>query len=109
GVLYMKIKKLVIVLAATTLLAGALAACSSTPKNAEPKPTLSADVQGSENANPYLASEKPLKLTVHMGTKDSGVFKNDWAIFKKAAELTNVTLEGTLPSTVADFSETFSI
>lgn len=111
----MKMKKMVVLLAATTLLAGSLAACSSTPKNEPPKPTQSADVQGTDNnkenesANSYLASEKPLKLTVHMGTKDSGVFKNDWPIFKKAAELTNVTLEGTLPSTVADFSETFSI
>lgn len=57
----------------------------------------------------YLASENPLTLSVHMGTKDSGVFDNDWAIFKKAAEMTNVTLEGTLPDTVGDFSETFSL
>ncbi|MCU6709091.1 extracellular solute-binding protein [Paenibacillus sp. J5C_2022] len=107
----MKMKKFVSVLAATTVLTGALAACSSSPKNAEPEPTQSAEApdQGNANENPYLASEKPLKLTVHMGTKDSGVFNNDWPIFKKAAELTNVTLEGTLPVTVSDFSETFSI
>ncbi len=113
----MKIKKLLIVLAATTLLTGALAACSSSPKTNEPKPSQAVEQnaggdkgeQSGEEAVSYLASEKALKMTVHMGTKDSGVFKNDWAIFKKAAELTNITLEGTLPSTVADFSETFSI
>ncbi|MFD0715372.1 hypothetical protein [Paenibacillus sp. GCM10027626] len=107
----MKLKKIVYVFAAATTLAGALAACSSEPKSEEPKqPAQGAqNPDAGEKANPYLASEKPLKLTVHMGTKDSGVFKNDWPIFKKAAELTNVSLEGTLPVTVSDFSETFSI
>lgn len=108
----MKLKKLLIVLATTALLTSALAACSS-PKNNEPKTTQSVEGNtggsSTEKVNSYLASEKPIKMTVHMGTKDSGIFKNDWAIFQKAAELTNVTLEGTLPSTVADFSETFSI
>ncbi|MFD2117554.1 extracellular solute-binding protein [Paenibacillus yanchengensis] len=113
-------KKIVTILAITTLLTGTLAACSSSPKNKETAPT----EQGAENTNAgketngeqangettsFLVSEKPIKMTVHMGTKESGVFKNDWGIFKRAAELTNVTLEGTLPSTVADFGETFSI
>ncbi|GGH30480.1 extracellular solute-binding protein [Paenibacillus segetis] len=101
----MKFKKSVCLLAATTLLAGGLVGCSSSPKEtAAPAVASTGDTQ-----NPYLASDKSLKLTVHMGTKDSGVFKNDWPIFKKAAEMTNVTLEGTLPNTVSDFSETFSI
>lgn len=101
----MKLKKFVCLLAATTLLTGVVAGCSSSSKQAAPTETAAA----SDNKNPHLASEKPLKLKVHMGTKESGVFKNDWPIFVKAAEMTNVTLEGTLPNTVADFSETFSI
>lgn len=104
----MRWKKIVSLFAATTVLAGVLAGCSTGSKDAGPAQADSA-AQAQESENPYLASEKPLKLTVHMGTKDSGVFKNDWPIFVKAAEMTNVTLEGTLPSTVSDFSETFSI
>lgn len=99
-------KKIVYLLTATTIIAGALAGCSKAPKEAAPS---EGETAAQNSQNPYLASEKPLKLKVHMGTKDSGVFKNDWPIFVKAAEMTNVTLEGTLPSTVADFSETFSI
>ncbi|MGN7382706.1 extracellular solute-binding protein [Paenibacillus sp. SAFN-117] len=99
-------KKIVYLLTATTIIAGALAGCSKAPKEAAPS---KGETAAQNSQNPYLASEKPLKLKVHMGTKDSGVFKNDWPIFVKAAEMTNVTLEGTLPSTVADFSETFSI
>ncbi|NOU96628.1 extracellular solute-binding protein [Paenibacillus sp. LMG 31456] len=99
----MKMKKTVCLLVATTL-TGTMVGCSSSPKEAAPS---AAKTQN--NQNPYLASGKPLKLTVHMGTKDSGVFKNDWPIFVKAAEMTNVSLEGTLPNTVSDFSETFSI
>ncbi len=109
----MKMKKFVSLMAATTVLAGALAGCSSpnkAPNN--PAPTASANTSGNSTTNEQastLITEKPLKLTVHMGTKDSGVFKNDWPIFVKAAELTNISLEGTLPNTVSDFSETFSI
>lgn len=113
----MKLRKFLCVLAATTILAGTFVGCSSTDKEAastettqtEQKEPAKEEVAAGESANPYLASENPVKLTVHMGTKDSGVFNNEWAIFKKAAEMTNVTLEGTLPDTVKDFSETFSL
>ncbi|WP_222126727.1 hypothetical protein [Paenibacillus sp. 32O-W] len=91
-------KKIVYLLTATTIIAGALAGCSKAPKEAAPS---EGETAAQNSQNPYLASEKPLKLKVHMGTKDSGVFKNDWPIFVMAAEMTNVTLEGTLPSTVA--------
>jgi len=101
----MRLKSLVCLLAATTLLAGALAGCGGS----SPKESASVEAAQPDSEHPYLASAKPLKLTVHMGTKDSGVFKNDWPIFVKAADMTNVSLEGTLPATVSDFSETFSI
>lgn len=124
----MKLKRFLCALTAASLVMGTVTGCSSntdTPASAtsssaeasseqaaESKPDSQESVP-EESAVPegegYLASEKPLTLSVHMGTKDSGVFNNDWAIFQKAAELTNVTLEGTLPDTVADFSETFSL
>lgn len=111
----MKIRKFICILVATTVLSGIFVGCSSSDKaevsvsgQTEQKEPTKEEVK-TENSNPYLASEKPVKLTVHMGTKDSGVFNNDWSIFKKAGEMTNVTLEGTLPDTVKDFSETFSL
>lgn len=112
----MKLRKFLCILAATTILAGTLVGCSSSNEVAPSTETTQTEQKEpakeeakQENANPYLASENPVKLTVHMGTKDSGVFNNEWPIFTKAAEMTNVTLEGTLPDTVKDFSETFSL
>lgn len=119
----MKLKKLVCTLTAVSMIAGSVTACSSGSKETTAtttapaaSTTAKATADGSTAAKDttsggasYLASEKPITLSVHMGTKDSGVFKNDWPIFVKAAELTNVTLEGTLPDTVSDFSETFSL
>lgn len=125
----MKRKRFLCTLLAAGLIAGSFTGCSSpkstdasTPSTTETSTTTSGEEssvasasqessseQAASGEESYLASEKPLTLSVHMGTKDSGVFDNDWAIFKKAAELTNVTLEGTLPDTVNDFSETFSL
>ncbi|PWW02389.1 carbohydrate ABC transporter substrate-binding protein (CUT1 family) [Paenibacillus cellulosilyticus] len=114
----MKTTMHVLLLATMLTATGVMAGCSSNNNESE-----SLQVAGSEkqqnadeassastndSGSSYLASDKPLKLTVHMGTKDSGVFKNDWPIFVKAAALTNITLEGTLPSTVTDFTETFN-
>lgn len=112
----MKLRRFLCILAASTILAGTFVGCSSSKEQTSAttatetqSPGVSTGNEQAENANPYLATEKPIKLTVHMGTRDSGVFNNEWAIFKKAAELTNVTLEGTLPDTVQDFTETSSL
>lgn len=120
----MRLKKVLCAFMAAGMVASSLSGCStkdsgasgaSAPASSSSAASTAAGNTESENKedvsgeNSYLASEKPLTLSVHMGTKDSGVFDNEWAIFKKAAELTNVTLEGTLPDTVSDFSETFSL
>ncbi len=104
----MNFKKSLCILSAITIVLGAFSGCSS-QKPASPDSQAAGGTASANSDSPYLASEKPLKLTVHMGTADSGVFKNDWPIFQKAAEMTNVTLEGTLPDTVKDFTETFSL
>lgn len=108
----MKMKRTACALAAIMMLSGTLAGCGAkAPADNTTSEAVNSAASGSvdNSENPYLASEKPLTLTVHMGTKDSGVFNDDWAIFKRAAELTNVSLHGTLPDTVKDFSETFSV
>ena len=108
----MKLSKFLCILAASTILAGTFVGCSSSNGQTSTTTTTTTTTESetpqeneqAEHANPYLATEKPIKLTVHMGTKDSGVFNSEWAIFKIASELTNVTLEGTLPDTLEDFS-----
>ncbi|MDF2651193.1 MAG: hypothetical protein K0Q73_6998, partial [Paenibacillus sp.] len=54
------------------------------------------------------ASNKPLTLSVHL-LSQSLPFDDTWAVFTKAAELTNVTLKGTIPKTVTDRNEAFNL
>lgn len=54
------------------------------------------------------ASNKPLTLSVHLFSQ-SMPFDDTWAVFKKAAELTNVTLKGAIPKTVTDRNEAFNL
>lgn len=114
----MKFKKFFGILMAATLLTGVFAGCSSEKATEKEETTQAKEEAPKEEvkteeaktaANDYIASEKPLELTVHMGVKETGVYNNEWPIFKKAAEMTNISLKGTLPSTVKDFSETFSL
>ncbi|MBP3362164.1 MAG: extracellular solute-binding protein [Clostridia bacterium] len=55
------------------------------------------------------ASEKGnLELSVHMHFYGYCVFDDEWPVFKKAAELTGVTLRGTAVETVSDSGQAFS-
>lgn len=56
-----------------------------------------------------LVSEKPLDLTVHMHYGDRFAFDNNWAVFKKAGELTNVNLKGTGQSSGSKSGEMFNL
>lgn len=56
-----------------------------------------------------LVSETPLELSVFYHTRDSFVFDNDWPVFKKAAELTNVTLKSVVPKTTTSSTEAFNL
>lgn len=67
------------------------------------------DSSVNSSGKPGVVSDKAIELSIHLGTMDSGVFKDDWSIFKKAAEITNVNLKGSLPSTVTDFEQAFNL
>lgn len=53
-------------------------------------------------------SEDGLELTVFMHFMNYTVYNDEWPIFKKAAELTGVTLKGTASETVSDSSQAFN-
>jgi putative aldouronate transport system substrate-binding protein len=74
------------------------------PKAGSPSP---AGAAASPQTN-TKASDKPLSLSVHL-MFDGNVFNESWAVFKRAAELTNVSLKATLPKTVTDRKEAFNM
>lgn len=63
----------------------------------------------SEKLDGKFASKDKIELKVHLITKETGVFKDEWPIFKKAGELTNVSLKGTLPKTTTDEVQAFNL
>lgn len=65
--------------------------------------------QEAPNENPLLASEKPLDLSFHMHFRNSYAYKEDWPVYKKAAELTNITLKGVAPSSATSSQEVFNL
>jgi putative aldouronate transport system substrate-binding protein len=61
---------------------------------------------GSGNSN---ISNQKLDLKIHMHYGNSIIFSDDWPIFKKAAELTNVYLHGTATQSATDSQQVFGI
>lgn len=57
----------------------------------------------------YVASKEPLELTIHMNYWNSEIFNNDWPVFKKAAEFTNISLKGTVAEVSTDSAQSFNI
>lgn len=97
--------------------ASMLAACSNNgggntnQESPAPSPTSSAGTSGNagqEEATGHLASADPIDLSIHL-LVGGNVFTDDWAVFKKAAELTNVSLKGTITKNVTDAKEAFNL
>ncbi|MEH6994970.1 extracellular solute-binding protein [Neobacillus drentensis] len=96
----------------TKLLTGVLIAslmvtgCQNAEQSSSKKPAESKV----DNKSPYLASKKPMDMTIHYHHYDGlYVFDNDWDVFKKAAEETNVTLKGVAPKTSTNSVEAFNL
>ncbi len=66
---------------------------------------------GKEDSNlpATFVSEEPIELSMHMHFRNAYVYQEDWPVFKKAAELTNVTLTGIAPSSATDTQEIFNL
>ncbi|MDF2924607.1 MAG: sugar transporter permease [Paenibacillaceae bacterium] len=99
-------------LALAAVMAAAMAGCA---KNADNQATGASSPSASQapaavsGAQALYASGKPLELKVHMHYGDIHVFKDEWPVFKKAAELTNVTLKGTAPQNATNSNEVFNL
>lgn len=94
-----------------------LAACSGGGDNKKneqsPAPSKAAAAQteggeATEGTAGNLASAEPIDLSIHL-LLGGNVFNDDWAVFKKAAELTNVSLKGTITKNVTDAKEAFNL
>jgi len=104
-------------LAVSTALIAALAVagCSGTTTAPEPEPAPAATSEGTgaQSEGPAegggYASKEPLELKIHLHYNDTTVFKDDWATFRQAAEMTNVTLKGTASETATNSNEVFNL
>ena len=56
-----------------------------------------------------LASKDPIELSIHMHYWDSIVYNDEWPVFQKAAELTNVALKGVASATATDSVSVFNL
>lgn len=61
-----------------------------------------------EDISSYQITDSPLTLTIHMYIEDYS-FKDNWPVFRKAAELTNIKLKGTAPSSATNSEEVFNM
>ena len=91
-------KKLLSGVLALVMCAGVLSGCGDKSVKQEGKTSASGD---------YVASEKPITLSIFQ--YNAKPFDNEYAIFKKAAELTNVSLEGYLAKSVTDVNQAFNL
>lgn len=78
----------------------------------------SGETKSSENSSksegdsdsPYLASAKPVEMSIHYHSGDGTfVFDDNWSVFKEAAEKTNVSLKGVAPKTSTNSAEAFNL
>lgn len=51
----------------------------------------------------------PVELTIHLHMWDKIAFDDEWPVFKKAAELTNVKLKGTAPKSASKSPDVFNL
>ncbi|MBD1380666.1 extracellular solute-binding protein [Metabacillus arenae] len=68
------------------------------------------NLESEEGLTGFQVSKEPVDMKIHLHHFDGQViFNDDWATFKKAAELTNVNLKGVAPKTSTDSQEAFNL
>ena len=83
---------------------------TSTESTADTKDTESKKAASEEVILPgSFVTADPLELTMHMHFRNAYVYSEDWPVFQKAAELTNVNLVGIAPSSATDTQEVFNL
>lgn len=61
------------------------------------------------SAGEYQVSEDKVELSFHFHIWDRLVFEDDWPVFKKAEELTNIKLKGTASKSATDSEQVFNL
>ena len=92
------IKKVLLIGLATVMTTVVVSGCSKS----------ATDVTESSNSGGKISKE-PLELTIHMHYYNDVSFKDDWEVFKKAGDETNVYLKGTVASSVTNSDEAFNL
>ncbi|MDF2935874.1 MAG: hypothetical protein K0Q90_1247 [Paenibacillaceae bacterium] len=99
--------------AAAALTASIITGCSSDKEQTEASPSTQPSAAATAGAQSTMPSDKPITLTFHMHYGNGGggdkVFSDDWPVFKKAAELTNVSLKGTASKTLTNSAEAYNL
>ncbi|MGI2297897.1 extracellular solute-binding protein [Paenibacillus sp. GXUN7292] len=110
----MKKKWLASSIIAVTMLASLLAGCSSgekpnntnTPATSKPQES---NPPAEEQLTGHLITKDPLELKIHLHYADKFIFDDEWPVFKKAAELTNIKLKGTASKASTNSKEMFNV
>lgn len=104
----MNAKKLCALLLSTVLAVSAMAGCGKSPTGGSTEPAKTAQPK-EEKLSGFLVSKDPIEFKIHMHYFDRIVFDDNWLVFKKAAEMTNVKLKGTASAVSANSKETFNM
>lgn len=91
-------KTLTMLLAAAMILSSF--GCSQKTENAQGG---NAKLEGS------LVSSEPMEMSIFYHERNSFVFDNEWPVFKKAAEMTNISLKSVVPKTTTTSTEAFNL
>jgi len=96
-------KKVQIILTVVVICISLLAGCNAS------KQAIKNDAgKKQQQDSKYLVSDEPIELSIFLL---DGIwhFDNEWPVFKKAEEMTNVTLSGTLSKSVSDGTQAFNL
>ncbi|NMA85369.1 MAG: extracellular solute-binding protein [Epulopiscium sp.] len=110
----MKAKKYLAIALAMGLTVSSFTGCG---KKTDNKPNETPVTQGEDKGEKdqaeelpgLLVSKEPVDLSIHLHIYNKFVYTEDWVPFKKAAELTNVTLKGVAPESATDSEQVFNI
>jgi putative aldouronate transport system substrate-binding protein len=73
-----------------------------------PEPSSEQAGEQTSETNSFQISKEPLTLSIHL-MEGTVMFNDEWPVFAKAAELTNIKLKGTIPKSVSNSDEVFNL
>lgn len=102
----MKSKRILSLILAGVMGATLFAGCS---KKGDDKVEVKNKGAAVEKLEGNLASKNPIQQTIHLHSYNRLIYKDEWPVFKKAAEITNVSLKGAAPQSATNSEQVFNI